>query len=94
MLTEDGSLHRIDLLKAEIAASAKVTKPYSMDGHWNDPRSCIAMAGDEIVVTNPNAGLVRRISAEDLSERHRAGRRQALQHRRDRRQRRHALTQA
>lgn len=69
VLTEDGSLHRIDLLKAEIAASAKVTKPYSMDGHWNDPRSCIAMAGDEIVVTNPNAGLVRRISAEDLSER-------------------------
>lgn len=68
VLTEDGSLHRIDLLKAEIAASAKVTEPYSMDGHWNDPRPRIAMAGDEIVVTDPNAGLVRRISAESLEE--------------------------
>ncbi len=67
--TEDGSLHRIDLLKAEIAASAKVTEPYSMDGHWNDPRPRIAMAGDEIVVTDPNAGLVRRIATEDLTER-------------------------
>ncbi|MFJ1293713.1 hypothetical protein ACEPPZ_16850 [Paracoccus yeei] len=94
VLTEDGSLHRIDLMKAEIADSAKVTKPYSMDGHWNDPRPRITMAGDEIVVTDPNAGLVRRIATEDLSERHRAGRGQALQHRRDRRQRRHALTQA
>ncbi|WP_199261814.1 hypothetical protein [Paracoccus binzhouensis] len=52
---------------AEIADSAKVTEPYSMDGHWNAPR--IAMAGDEIVVTDPNAGRVRRIATGDLSER-------------------------
>lgn len=69
VLTEDGGLHRIDLLKAEIAASAKVTQPYSMDGHWNDPRPRIAMAGDDILVTDPNAALVRRIATEDLSER-------------------------
>ncbi len=69
VLTEDGSLHRIDLLKAEIAASAKVTQPYSMDGHWNDPRPRIAMAGDDILVTDPNAALVRRIATEDLSGR-------------------------
>lgn len=56
-------------LKAEIAASAKVTQPYSMDGHWNDPRPRIAMAGDDILVTDPNAALVRRIATEDLSER-------------------------
>lgn len=68
VLTEDGSLHRIDLLKAEIAASAKVTEPYSMDGHWNDPRPRIAMAGDEILISDPNAGLVRRVSTENLAE--------------------------
>ncbi|CAM3220038.1 metallochaperone AztD [Paracoccus nototheniae] len=68
VLTEDGSLHRIDMLAGEVAASAKVTAPYSMDDDWNDPRPRIAMAGNEIVVTDPNAGLIRRISTEDLSE--------------------------
>jgi len=68
VLTEDGSLHRIDLLAAEVAQSARVTEPYSMDGHWNDPRPRIAMAGAEVIVTDPRAGLVRRISAADLGE--------------------------
>lgn len=68
VLTEDGTMHRVDLLKAEISASAKVVQPYSMDGHWNDPRPRIAMAGAEIVVTDPNAGLVRRIATADLTE--------------------------
>lgn len=68
VLTEDGSLHRIDMLSARIAASAKVIAPYSMDGHWNDPRPRIAVAGDEILMTDPDAGLVRRISTDDLSE--------------------------
>lgn len=68
VLTEDGSLHRIDMLAGEVVGSAKVTEASSMDGDWNDPRPRIAMAGDEIVMTDPNAGLVRRISTEDLSE--------------------------
>lgn len=68
VLTEDGSLHRINMLSAEIEQSARVTEPYSMDGHWNDARPRIAMAGDEVVVTDPNAGLVRRVSTADLSE--------------------------
>ena len=68
VLTEDGSLHQFDLLKAEITNSAKVTEPYSMDGHWNDPRPRLAMAGDEIVMSDPNAGLVRRIATDTLEE--------------------------
>ncbi|MDS9468494.1 hypothetical protein RGQ15_13045 [Paracoccus sp. MBLB3053] len=68
VLTEDGQLHRINILEARIEASAKVTEPYSMDGHWNDPRPRIAMAGAEVVVTDPNAGLLRRISTADLTE--------------------------
>ncbi|SMO98837.1 metallochaperone AztD [Paracoccus laeviglucosivorans] len=68
VLTEDGQLHRIDMLDGKIEASAKITAPYSMDGHWNDPRPRIAVAGDEVVVTDPNAGVVRRIATKDLSE--------------------------
>lgn len=68
VLTEDGSLHQVDLLDASVTNSGKVTESYSMDGDWNDPRPRLAIAGDEIVVTDPNAGLVRVISAETLEE--------------------------
>jgi zinc transport system substrate-binding protein len=68
VLTEDGSLHQVDVLDGTLSKTAKVTEPYSMDGHWNDPRPRIAMAGDEIVMSDPNAGLVRRISKDDLKE--------------------------
>ncbi len=68
LLTEDGTIHQIDVLDGKISKSAKVIEPYSMDGHWNDPRPRIAMAGDDIVMTDPNAGLVRRISKAELKE--------------------------
>ncbi|WP_191600383.1 metallochaperone AztD [Marinomonas algicola] len=67
VLTEDGQLHQINLLNAEIENSARVIQPYSMDGHWNDPRPRLAMAGNEILITDPKAGLVHRINSEDLS---------------------------
>lgn len=68
VLTEDGTLHRVNLLDGTVEASDKVTEPYSMDGDWNLPRPRLALAGEEIVMTDPNAGLVRRISTEDLKE--------------------------
>ena len=68
VLTEDGTLHRLDMLGAALIEGAKVTEPYSMDGHWNDPRPRIAMAGDEIVISDPRAALVRRISKDTLEE--------------------------
>lgn len=68
VLTEDGTLHQIDVLDASISNSARITSPYSMDGHWNDPRPRLAMAGDEIVMTDPNEGLVRRIAKDTLDE--------------------------
>ena len=68
VLTEDGALHQLDLLKAEVTESVKITEPYSMDGDWNDPRPRLAMAGDEIVMSDPKAGLVRRISTDTLEE--------------------------
>lgn len=66
-LTEDGQLHRIDVLGAAIAASAPATAPYSMEGHWNDPRPRLAVAGDEVLVTDPQAGLLRRFAADTLA---------------------------
>lgn len=68
VLTEDGTLHQVDLLDAAITKSEKVTEPYSMDGDWNDPRPRLAMAGHDIVMTDPKASLVRVISAETLEE--------------------------
>ncbi|WP_427026231.1 ZinT/AdcA family metal-binding protein (plasmid) [Aureimonas ureilytica] len=68
VLTEDGTLHQIDVLDGRIAKSARVTEPYSMDGHWNDPRPRLAMAGDEVVMTDPKAGVVRRIAKDTLKE--------------------------
>lgn len=68
VLTEDGTLHRFDMLEAKVTASARVTEPYSMDGHWSDPRPRLAMAGDEVVMSDPNAGLVRRIAKADLTQ--------------------------
>ncbi|MET3598974.1 zinc transport system substrate-binding protein [Martelella mangrovi] len=68
VLTEDGSLHQVDILGGSLTTSAKVTEPYSMDGHWNDPRPRIAMAGDEIVMSDPKAGVVRRIAKDGLRQ--------------------------
>jgi len=68
VLTEDGTLHQFDMLEAKVTASARVTEPYSMDGHWSDPRPRLAMAGDEVVMSDPKAGLIRRIAKADLKE--------------------------
>lgn len=68
VLTEDGFLHRLDVVSGEIAASARVTEPYSMDGHWRDPRPRLAMAGGHVAITDPRAGLVRLVSAATLKE--------------------------
>ena len=68
VLTEDGSLHRLDLLAGAIEASAPVTEPYSMDGHWRDPRPRLAMAGETIVVTDPLKSLVRLVDTGTLEE--------------------------
>ncbi|TCM51135.1 hypothetical protein C8J36_110142 [Rhizobium sp. PP-F2F-G48] len=68
ILTEDGTLHLLDVLSGKIMKSARVTEPYSMDGHWRDPRPRLAVAGDHIALTDPRHGLVRMISTETLTE--------------------------
>lgn len=68
VLTEDGKLHLIDTLSGEIRLSETVTEPYSKDGHWRDPRPRLAVAGDEIAITDPRHSLVRMVNVNDLKE--------------------------
>lgn len=67
VLTEDGSLHRLDLLSARVEQSATVTRPYSMDGDGSDPRPRLAVAGDRVVVTDPLAQVLHVVDGADLT---------------------------
>ncbi len=67
IFTEDGKLHRLDVVDAEIVASLQVTAPYSMDGEWNLPRPRIAVAGDQIAVTDPLGSAIHLVSTGDFS---------------------------
>ena len=68
ILTEDGTLHRLNMLSADIEQSVRVTQPYSMDGHWSDPRPRMAVAGDRLVLTDPLDGSIRVIGLEEFAE--------------------------
>ncbi|MFB9952206.1 zinc metallochaperone AztD [Rhizobium puerariae] len=68
ILTEDGNLHVLDVIKGEIVRKANVTEPYSKDGHWRDPRPRLAVADGRIALTDPRHALVRVIDAETLKE--------------------------
>ncbi|SES46927.1 zinc metallochaperone AztD [Rhizobium sp. NFR03] len=68
ILTEDGDLHVLDVIKGEIVKKAKVTEPYSKDGHWRDPRPRLAVADSQIAITDPRHSLVRVIDADTLKE--------------------------
>ncbi len=68
IFTEDGSLHRLNMLSAQIEQSAKITQAYSMDGHWRDPRPRMAIADSQLIITDPLAATLRIIGTEDLAE--------------------------
>lgn len=68
ILTEDGNLHVLDIVKGEIVAKARVTEPYSKDGHWRDPRPRLAVADGQIAITDPRHSLVRVVDSETLKE--------------------------
>lgn len=68
VFTEDGKLHRIDVISGAIVGSLALTEPYSMDGHWNDPRPRVTVAGDRIVVTDPLKGILHMIDAATFTK--------------------------
>jgi len=65
--TEDGQLHQLDVVAGKIANSLRLTGPYSMQGHWNDARPRIAVAGDRIVVTDPLNGKLLLVDAASFA---------------------------
>ena len=68
ILTEDGDLHVLDVIRGEIVRKAKVTEPYSKDGHWRDPRPRLAVADGQIAINDPRHSLVRLVDAGTLKE--------------------------
>lgn len=64
IFTEDGKLHQLNVLSGKIVKSITLTEPYSMDGEWSLPRPRIAVAGDQIAVTDPLKGLVHIVDAK------------------------------
>ncbi|MBD0415140.1 zinc metallochaperone AztD [Oryzicola mucosus] len=68
VITEDGQLHKVDVLDGKIAQSLKVTDPYSMDGHWSDPRPRVAVAGENVIVTDPLNAKLHLVNAETFAE--------------------------
>ncbi|KKB10279.1 hypothetical protein VE26_04960 [Devosia chinhatensis] len=68
LFTEDGTLHKLDVIAGAVTASIKLTDLYSMDGHWSDPRPRIAVAGDNVFVTDPLAGKIHSVDAETFEE--------------------------
>jgi zinc transport system substrate-binding protein len=68
VFTEDGKLHQLDVVTGKISNSLKLTDPYSMDGHWNDPRPRIAVAGDKVVVTDPLQAKLHLVDAASFAK--------------------------
>jgi hypothetical protein len=68
IFTEDGRLHLLDVLSGEIEKSLQLTEPYSMDGHWRDPRPRLAVAGDYLAVTDPLKGVIRLVDTDSFEE--------------------------
>lgn len=67
IFTEDGFLRQLDVVSGELTQSVKVTEPYSMDGEWSLPRPRIAVAGDQVAVTDPLKGVVHLVNVADFA---------------------------
>ncbi|MEO1017908.1 MAG: hypothetical protein AAFY56_09465, partial [Pseudomonadota bacterium] len=58
----------LNMLSAEIEQSVQITQPYSMDGHWRDPRPRMAVADDRLILTDPLDASLRIVDLEDFAE--------------------------
>lgn len=68
VFTEDGNLLQLDILSAAVTGTLRLTEPYSMDGEWSLPRPRVAVAGDEIAVTDPLKGLIHIVDAHSFAK--------------------------
>lgn len=62
-MTEDGQLHKIDVLQGALTQSLSVADPVPADADWRVPRPRIAVAGDNVVVSDPLNGRLHLINA-------------------------------
>lgn len=67
IFTEDGFLRQLDVVSGELVQSVKVTEPYSMDGEWSLPRPRIAVAGDQVAVTDPLKRVVHLVDVASFA---------------------------
>lgn len=68
VFTEDGKLLQVDVVAGKLAGTLQLTEPYSMDGHWNDPRPRIAVAGDKIAVTDPLKSVIHLVDTTTFAK--------------------------
>lgn len=68
IFTEDGTLHKLDVIDGAVMASIELTDLYSMDGHWSDPRPRVAVAGDKVFVSDPLQGKIHVVDAQTFEE--------------------------
>ena len=66
--TADGRLHKIDVLDGAIVGSLALTGPYSLEGDRNAARPRIAVAGDNVVVSDPLAGKLHLVDAASFAK--------------------------
>jgi zinc transport system substrate-binding protein len=64
VFTEEGTLHKLDVIRGELTNSIELTDFYSMDGHWSNPRPRIAVARNNIFVSDPLAGKIHVVDAD------------------------------
>lgn len=67
IFTEDGFLRQLDVVSGKLVQAVKVTEPYSMDGEWSLPRPRIAVAGDQVAVTDPLMGVVHLVDVASFA---------------------------
>lgn len=67
IFTEDGFLRQLDVVSGELVQAVKVTEPYSMDGDWSLPRPRLAVAGDQVAVTDPLEGVVHLVDVASFA---------------------------
>jgi len=63
----DGALSEIDLFAGTITRTLAVTGPYSTEGGHGVVRPALAVAGDTIVVSDPDAGQLHLIAAASFA---------------------------
>jgi DNA-binding beta-propeller fold protein YncE len=70
VITEDGTLHKINALTGKVEASVAVTERYSLEGGSAVARPRVSASGERVVVTDPAKGQVHVVDAAKMQVLH------------------------